>query len=187
MTSPDIRRSSRRSSRRSPRLLPRQWRKLLLTVHIVFSVGWIGLLAAVLILELMAVRSQDLGMRHDVGILAATLNRRAFPPAAVGTMLTGVTLGVGTPWGLLRHRWVVVKLALTVAVIITSVIAVRRWTDAALVTASAARADDVATSTQDAIPTLSLLTAAAVVHLLMLGLAAAVSVYKPWGRTRRGL
>jgi hypothetical protein len=38
----------------------------------------------------------------------------AFSPAAIGTLVTGILLSLGTKWGLLRHYWVATKLAPTV-------------------------------------------------------------------------
>lgn len=50
----------------------------------------------------------------------------AFPPAAIGTLVTGVLLSMGTKWGLLQHYWVATKLALSVGVIVTSIALVDR-------------------------------------------------------------
>jgi hypothetical protein len=50
----------------------------------------------------------------------------AFPPAAIGTLVTGVLLSMGTKWGLLQHYWVATKLALSVGVIVTGIALVDR-------------------------------------------------------------
>lgn len=39
----------------------------------------------------------------------------AIPVCAVGSILTGVALSVATPWGLFRHRWIVVKIVSALA------------------------------------------------------------------------
>ena len=50
----------------------------------------------------------------------------ALPAAAVGTLVTGVLLSLGTKWGLLRHYWVATKLTLSVGVIVTEIALVDR-------------------------------------------------------------
>lgn len=45
----------------------------------------------------------------------------AFPPAAIGALVTGVLLSLGTRWGPLQHYWVATKLALSVGVIVTGI------------------------------------------------------------------
>jgi uncharacterized membrane protein len=77
------------------------------------------------------------------------------PPFAVTTLLTGVVLSVATPWGLLHHCWVVVKLVLAVAVIVTGVVLTDAWTRQAITEAG---------------PAARLLVAGSTAHLLMLGL-----------------
>lgn len=79
---------------------------------------------------------------------------------AIGTIVTGVLLSLGTKWGLLQRYWVATKLVLTVGVIGTAVQLGDR---------------------------VSLVVSLAVVHVLMLAVATVISVYKPWGTTWWGL
>ncbi len=89
-------------------------RKAALAVHLAFSVGWIGAVAAYTALDLAAARSTDgptlraayLGM----GLIAGSV----IVPLALAALVTGVVVSLGTRWGLLRHWWVLVSLALTV-------------------------------------------------------------------------
>src|SRR5829696_5406048 len=41
-------------------------------------------------------------------------------PVGMGALVTGVLLGLGTKWGLLRHYWVAVKLLVKVGLILAS-------------------------------------------------------------------
>ena len=97
-----------------------------------------------------------------------------------GALLTGVLMSLGTPWGLVRHYWVVVKLGLTLAA--TLVLLAYTGTLSALSdTASESR------STHDA--TL-LRTNSVIIHsagaLVVLFVANVLAVFKPRGLTRYG-
>jgi hypothetical protein len=143
--------------------------RLLLTTHIILSVGWLGVVVAKLALAMVAMNAGP-GASSAMFASMDVLNR-VFPPAAIGTFVTGVTLGLGTKWGLVQHYWVAVKMVLTVAVPATAVqIGDRLMQPAATQVGSAA----------------TLLVALSVAHLLMLGAATVLSVYRPWGLTPFG-
>ena len=88
-------------------------RKLVLVTHVVFSVGWIGAACAYLSLAVAALTSES-----DETVRAAFISMEllyfALIPLAAAALMTGVAQALGTNWGLLRHRWVVAKLVLTV-------------------------------------------------------------------------
>ena len=157
-------------------------RKLVLAAHVLVAVGWFGVVLAKLVLEVAAVTTRDQGMARAAYGLMANLDRVSFPPMAVATLLTGVVLAVGTAWGLFQHYWIVAKLALTVAVVVTGVVFVGAWTRQALALSSGPAAALATGPALDSAP--MLLIGAAVAHLLMLGAATVISVYKPWGRIR---
>ena len=98
-------------------------RKLVLATHIAVSVGLLGIYAAMLILGTVASTTPDPetsgAAYRSMGIL-----RGVIPPAAVGALVTGVILALGTSWGLFNHSWVVVKLGLTVAALPMSIFVV---------------------------------------------------------------
>jgi hypothetical protein len=166
--------SSKAAARRlSPRL-----RKALVAAHVLVGVGWFGIVLAKLVLEIVALTTRNQETARTGYLFIAILDLVAFPPAAIATLVTGVVLSVGTAWGLFRHWWIVVKLALTVAVVVTGAAFVGAWTEQALALA-AQPAADVALRTAS-----RWLIGAAVVHLLMLGAATIISVFKPWGQIR---
>ena len=148
----------------------------MLAAHVVVSVWWLGVVAAMLVLEIAAATAQEVEMDEAayalVGDISGTLV--APPPASVSiaALLTGVVMSLGTKWGLLEHYWVVAKLLLTVAVILSGIFLMEGW----IRQASAAPEG----------PAPMLLIYASVAHLLMLGAAMVISVYKPWGKTQRG-
>lgn len=101
-------------------------------------------------------------------------------PLALASLATGIFQALGTPWGLVRHYWVLFKLALTV--IATAVLLTKLGPIGEL-----ARAAMLSTFTLDG---LSDLRNSMVVHatggLFVLLIVAALAVFKPAGRTRIG-
>jgi hypothetical protein len=161
------------------RLVPSAY-KLSLTTHVILSVGWLGVVVAKLVLGLAALASRSPGVADALYVAMNVLNV-AFPPLAIGTIVTGVVLSLGTKWGLLQHYWVATKLVLTVGVVVTAVQLTDRIIRQASVAPAGPLADAAATlGTASALP---LLTGLAVTHLLMLATATVLSVYKPWGKT----
>jgi hypothetical protein len=90
-------------------LFPR-WRKLLLVVHLVAAVGWVGAELVLLALAVSGVRGTD---PRTVYPAAGLVGVWLVAPLAVVTLGTGLLQGLLTPWGLFRHWWVTIKLSLT--------------------------------------------------------------------------
>lgn len=90
------------------------FRKLALTVHLTSSVGWIGAVVAYLALGLSAVISQDVPAVSAAWIAMEVTGWWAIVPLALASLLTGLVMSLGTPWGLFRHYWVLISLALTI-------------------------------------------------------------------------
>ncbi|GAB07166.1 hypothetical protein GII30_03800 [Gordonia amarae] len=104
------------------RRLSRKARRGVLIVHIVSSVGWIGVNLAMLALAVTAVTS-DSGATVSASIMAITVIVPPVVPAlAAVTLASGVVLGLGTSWGVVTYWWVAVKLA--ISVILTVLVAV---------------------------------------------------------------
>ena len=100
------------------RLSPR-WRKLLLTTHIGSSVGLLGTDATVLLLAVRGAQGSDPASVYPAAQLIGSM---LLVPAALLSLLTGVLLGLLTPWGLFRHWWVLTKFALTTAGAVLSLV-----------------------------------------------------------------
>ena len=152
-------------------------RKLGLTVHIIVSVGWVGAVAAFLLLSISALTSD--GATSRAAYLAMDIvGRGALLPLSVGALTSGIVQSLGTKWGLFKHYWVLVKLVLTVFA--TGALFLHQFT----AVAEAARLASEAAAT---FPTLALqqlgiqLRADAGLALLVLLTITAIAVYKPWG------
>ena len=89
-------------------------RKLVLTVHLTSSLGWIGAVVAYLALGVSAATSRDAQTVRAAWIAMELTGWYAIVPLAVASLLTGLAMSLGTPWGLFRHYWVLITLALTI-------------------------------------------------------------------------
>ena len=154
---------------RSTGRLGRKPRQAVLTAHILTAAGWFGITVVVAAGVVAASATGDVAfawaLRRAVGA--------AFwvsVPMGLLALATGVALGVGTTWGVLQHWWVVAKLAINVAVMVTDVAVVAPAAHQAVVTAT----------------TPSQLYGSTIAHCVVLAVAALLSVYKPRGRTPLG-
>ncbi|MGH3383527.1 MAG: DUF2269 domain-containing protein [Nocardioidaceae bacterium] len=88
-------------------------RKLLLTVHVTSSVGWLGAIAAYIALNVSALAGDDEQTIRAAYLMMDVVMRYALIPLATASLATGIAQALGTPWGLFRHYWVTISLALT--------------------------------------------------------------------------
>jgi hypothetical protein len=87
----------------------------MLTAHITFSVGWLGAVAVFLALAVTGLTSHEAPLVRSAYLAMGLSGWFVLVPSSFAAVLTGVVQAVGTPWGLFKHYWVVVKLLLTVA------------------------------------------------------------------------
>lgn len=162
----------RTPARRGPRLSP-PWRKLLLSVHVIVSVGLLGTDTAVLAL----VTSGWLGDAGPVTIYPAArlLGTDLLLPLALLALVTGLALGLLTPWGLLRYWWVLISLVVNTAGTVLAVFVLLPGLDAA---ATAALAGHAVAS-----PSSLVRDSGAACGVLITTVA--ISYVKPFGRIRR--
>lgn len=156
-------------------------RKYIRATHIAFSAGWLGLVVAMLALGFTAATAPDPDFSVACYTMMGRIGTPVIPIFAVATLATGIILSVATPWRLLHHRWVVVKLVLSLVVIMTGVVLTGEWLQQA-----AARALTLAgNGSTTGLPAWLLVTGSAF-HLLILWAATTISVAKPWGKTTLG-
>ncbi len=152
------------------RLAPRR-RKAVLTVHVVTAVGWLGVDLVLLTLGVAGLTGADPEVVYPAQSL---IGRMLFAPLSVLVWLVGVVNAVGTPWGLLRHRWVLVKLLLTTAMLgLVLFLLLPALTEAGDLAGDLPRRDRI-----------TMVVAPSVSSTLLL-FATVLSTYKPWGRVRR--
>src|SRR6266849_4123686 len=89
-------------------------RKFALTAHVTCSVGVLGAIAAFVVLVVAGLTSQDAQTVRAAYLSMLFIAQFVIIPLAFASLLTGLIQSLGTPWGLFRHYWVLVKLLLTV-------------------------------------------------------------------------
>lgn len=93
--------------------MPNRARKFVLTAHVVFSVGWLGAVVAYLSLVFALLSGEDARTAHSAWTSMESIGWFAIIPLAIGALLSGLVMSLGTSWGLFRHYWVIIKLVLT--------------------------------------------------------------------------
>jgi uncharacterized membrane protein len=89
-------------------------RKLALSVHLTFSIGWIGAVLVYLALGVGAATSEDAQTVRAAWTAMELTGWYVIVPLALTSLLTGLVMALGTKWGLFRHYWVLISFALTV-------------------------------------------------------------------------
>lgn len=153
-------------------------RKTLLLVHIAAAGVWLGLDVVLGVLTIQALTADAApAAAAAVSIAAFT----TWPLITVGllTLATGVLLGLGSKYGLVRYRWVLIKLVLNL-VLVALVPALLLPGVAALHGSGLAALDAGGTPT---VPATALFPP--IVSSVAVAFAMTLSVFKPWGRLRR--
>jgi hypothetical protein len=154
-------------------------RKLALAIHLTVSIGWMGAVAAYVVLDLTVAFAEDAQAVRAAWIGMDLIVSRAILPAAIASLVTGLIMSLGTRWGLIRHWWVLISFLLT------SFAALVLLSETRVISTLAAIAADPATSTAQllALP-------ATLPHslggLAVLAVVQVLNVYKPQGLTRYG-
>lgn len=153
-------------------------RKLALTAHVTFSVGWLGAVVSFLALALTGIISEDVRLVQSAYMVMEVIGTFVLVPLSVASLLSGLVQALGTPWGLFRHYWVVAKLVIT----LFSTIVLLMYRETLSYLGDRAAFDGAAPNEQQ--------TASPVLHavaaLILLLVATTLSIYKPRGLTRYG-
>jgi hypothetical protein len=147
--------------------LRRSWKSITL-VHITASVGLLGATSSSLVLAITAATTDHAAFAHSAYRLVSTQSAVFGIPLSFLALGSGIALGLGTRWGVLRYRWTTAKLALIVLVIVNGALEIGPTTSARL------RGDGSEWW----------LVAVLAASAAMLASAAVLSVYKPGGRLR---
>ena len=155
-------------------------RKFVRTAHVIFTVGWLGSVAAFLVLALVGLNSQDSQMIRAAYLALDPITRFVIVPLSfLPLLLTGPLLSLGTPWGLFRHYWILVKLVINILSTLILVVHLRPINYLARVAAERTLSSaDHGVQVQ--------LVVASGAGLVALLIATALAVYKPRGMTVYG-
>jgi hypothetical protein len=155
-------------------------RKFVRTAHITFTVGWLGAVASFLALSIVGLTSQDTQMVRAAYLAMEVIARFVIVPLSLlPLLLTGPLLSLGTPWGLFRHYWILVKLLINI--LSTLILLVHMQPISYL---SRVAAEGILSSADRRVQIqMVVASGAALVALLV---ATALAVYKPRGMTPYG-
>ena len=154
-------------------------RKLALTAHVMSSVGWLGAVAASVALGVAGLVSQDPQVVRGVYLTMELMGWYVLLPLSVASLLSGLVQALGTQWRLLWHYWVLAKLLINVFAI--GVLLLYMQTLSNLAGLAATTPADELHELRSPSP-----LAHGIIALLLLAVAATLSIYKPRGMTRYG-
>lgn len=159
-----------------------KWRKMVLLLHVVSAVGWLGLHIGNVTFAITGLVTDDPVTQRTVFRAVDLLGGMLLIPISLLAFTTGVVLALGTRWGLVRHWWVLTKFVLTlIPVILIPVSLLPGYRDLAELVNEAPAGQVVDTGTSG--PSLVI---AAIVSTSMYLTSVTLSVFKPWGRTKWG-
>lgn len=159
-------------------LLPPMLRKFALTAHVLLSVGLLGAVGTFLLLSLVGLAG---GAAASPAYVSMDLIARwMVVPMGIAALITGLIQSLGTPWGLFRHWWVVIKLLLTLFVVVVLALKLE------LITAVARIAAQRPLSGGELLTARYQISFHAAAGLAVLLIPMLLSIYKPRGMTRYG-
>jgi hypothetical protein len=156
-------------------------RKALLVLHAICGIGWMGVDIALLVLLITARTTNDAALVVSGFNAIRMIVPIAVPPLSLGILVTGLILGLGTRWGLVRYWWVLVKLLLSLVMTVLVFVSLVPGVNSIAVLSATTTSADAVRASLGTLPTMLLFPP--VVSFLMLGAAAILSIFKPWRRT----
>jgi hypothetical protein len=153
-------------------------RRFTLATHVTSSVGWFGAVLVFVALATIALTSQDERTVRGAYLVMAPAAWFVLVPLAHVSLFSGIALSLGTPWGLIRHYWVAIKLGITVFSTVILMIYMGTFRQMAGVAS-------------DPVAELGLVrNPSPLVHaslaLVLLSVATVLAIYKPFGMTPYG-
>lgn len=155
-------------------------RKLALTLHVITSVGFPGAVACFLALSIVGLLSSDTQTMRSAYLAMEVTTWTVILPLCFASLITGLISSLGTPWGLFRYYWIIVKLLITVP---STLILLVHMRPIQYMAEFASGIDVMGAETGGVQIQLVAASAMALVALLV---ATALSVYKPRGMTTYG-
>jgi hypothetical protein len=170
---------SRQATGKGSWRLGHRLRKMVLLLHIVAGGTWFGLDVAMAVVVFTAIANDSATVRAYTLQALQLITVWPMFSAAMLSLITGILLGLGTKYGLVRYWWVAIKLVLNLILATLIVTSLRgEVTNAASLGAQLASGADVQWNFTNMIyPPIVSPTALTIAFLL--------AVFKPWGRIRR--
>lgn len=97
--------------------LSKRPRQALLAFHAVTSAAWLGIAVMFVALSGLALSAANVRDAQTIYETMVFFDQTMLPMATMAATTSGFALGVTTKWGILRHRWVAIKVVLSFAVL----------------------------------------------------------------------
>ncbi|WP_329429766.1 hypothetical protein OG339_15405 [Streptosporangium sp. NBC_01495] len=172
------------TARRPAFVMPPPLRKAVLTLHVAISVGWLGLDLGLLSLGTTALTTGDPELLRASYLAMDVFGDTLIVPVSLGALLTGVLLCLGTPWGLVRYHWVLIKLVTTLAATTASILALRSHIGTAAAAVSKVPPAELLSLDLGGVDRVLVIAPSVALALYLLNVV--LSVFKPFGRTPYG-
>jgi hypothetical protein len=137
-------------------------------------VGWLGLSLGMVTLAMTGLLAESHAVRHGAYAIFHIFDLVIVIPSVVLAIVTGMVVAFGTPWGLVKHWWVLTTFVISLSIPAAAAVE-HRWF-----------AELVARTADPAARPGSLGVWLAVVvgcFAVLLWTATILSIFKPWGRT----
>jgi uncharacterized membrane protein len=150
-------------------------------LHAITGIGWMGVDIAVFVLLMTARTTEDPALVVSGFNAIRMIVPVAVPPLSLGILVTGLILGVGTRWGLLHYWWVLIKLLLSLVMTVLVFVSLVPAVNSIAVRSTTTTSAEAIRASLGSLPTQLMFPP--IVSFLMLGVAAILSIFKPWRRT----
>ena len=155
-------------------------RRLVLTTHIISSVGWLGAVVAFLALSISGFTNSDPARVRGAYLAMEMIGWLVIVPLSLASLVTGLINSLASAWGLFRHYWVIFKLL--IAIVATGLLLLHMQPTSYVATV----ATNTTLTPADLRSVRIQLIADAGAAIVVLVIATVLSVYKPRGLTRYG-
>lgn len=153
-------------------------RRLTVTTHVTSLVGWVGAVLVFMALAGIGLTSGDDRVVRGAYLLMAPAAWLVLVPLAHASLLSGLLLSLGTAWGLFRHYWVALKLAITAFATVILLVYMRTFREMAGVAADPTFELGLVRNPSPLVH--------AILALILLVVATVLAMYKPFGVTPYG-
>jgi hypothetical protein len=171
-------RSAAPTRSKRPTWLSRRARKVALVVHIASAGVWLGLDAVMATLVVTSAVTDDTRTRAVCYRALQLVTVWPMTVAGLICLVSGIVLGLGTVYGLVRYWWVAAKLVINIVLSTLILVALRPG-----ISEVAARGDALLNG-QAVSTAVGDLAFPPIVSPTALLIAVALSVFKPWGKLR---
>ncbi len=154
--------------------------KVLKTCHLIFAMTWaVGVMAMAVINLIEAQSGDELYMSLFVNRF---IDDALVIPGAILTVITAIIYGVSSNWGFFKHRWIIVKWIVSVAVIIVGTFYFSPKLDRCIEIADQTR--DAALSNTELISNAQISLYGSFFQAGILIALVVISVFKPWKKKK---